>query len=103
MKLTNQERETIICLNEADPTAEVFTYNGRMLRQLEQLAEERPDDAHHISDNGAGGSTYSVPKKWVKIRASRILTDEQRTAMSERGRKAAVNLRNTDKHPRSNT
>ncbi|MDO4175655.1 MAG: hypothetical protein Q4D42_12915 [Eubacteriales bacterium] len=84
MTLTNQERETIICFNEADATAEVFTYNGRMLRELSALAGERSDDIKHISDNGAGGSTYSVPKKWVKIRASRILTDEQRRSLTRR-------------------
>lgn len=103
MTLTNYERETIICFNEAEPTADVFTYNGRMLRDLARLATERPDDVHHISDNGVGGSTYRVPKKWVKIRASRILTDEERAAMSERGRKAAVNLRSVDKSPAPNT
>lgn len=41
MQLTNQERETIICYNEADKTATVFTYNGRMLRDLDKLAAER--------------------------------------------------------------
>lgn len=85
MTLTSQEKETIICFNEAEPTAEVFTYNGRMLRELSKLAEDRPDDAQHISDNGAGGSTYSVPKKWVKIRASRVMSAAQREVL-ERAR-----------------
>ena len=87
MQLTNQERETIICFNEADKTATVFTYNGRMLRDLDKLAAERPDDCQHVKDNGTGGHTYTVPKKWVKVRASRILTDDQKAAYAERMRK----------------
>lgn len=82
--LTNDERETIICFNEANKTASVFTYNRRMLRDLDKLATERPDDCQHIGGNGIGGHTYIVPKKWIKLRASRILTDEQKAAYAER-------------------
>lgn len=103
MTLTNLEKETIICFNEAEPTAEVFTYNGRMLRDLSKLAAERPDDAQHISDNGNGGSTYRVPKKWVKIRANRILTEEQRTAAVEHGRRIASKRWNISKSLGSST
>lgn len=81
MALTNLEKETIICFNEAEPTAEIFTYNGRMLRDLSKLAEERPDEAKMVRDNGNGGMTYRVPKKWVKIRASRIMSDAQREVL----------------------
>ena len=83
MALTRLERETIIVFNEAEPTAEVFTYNGRMLRDLAKLAGERPADAQHIKDNVTGGSTYRVPKKWVKIRAGLVLTEEQRAARTK--------------------
>lgn len=96
MTLTSQEKETIICFNEAEPIAEVFTYNGRMLRELSKLAEDRPNEAQHISDNGTGGSTYRVPKKWVKIRASRILTEEQRTAAVERAHRMNFKRKNND-------
>ena len=75
MQLTNQERETIIC------------YNRRMLRDLDKLATERPDECQHVGGNGIGGHTYTVPKKWIKLRASRILTDEQKADYAERARK----------------
>lgn len=90
MTLTNLEKETIICFNEAEPTAEVFTYNGRMLRDLAKLAEERPADVQHILDNGTGGMTYRVPKKWVKIRASRILSDAQRDSLNKARQKSKI-------------
>lgn len=94
MALTNLEKETIICFNEAEPTAEIFTYNGRMLRDLSKLAEERPADVQHILDNGIGGHTYRVPKKWVKIRASRILTEEERAMRVDIARRIHSERRN---------
>ena len=88
VKLTNFDKETIICFNEAEPQARVCTYNGRMIRDLAKLAEDRPVDVKFISENGSGGYTYAVPKKWVKIRASRILSEEARAAATEKLRRA---------------
>ncbi len=80
MKLSNLERETVITFNEAENFAEIFTYNS--------LAADRPEDVQHVNTNPEGGATYRVPKGWVKIRASRILSEEQRAVMRERGRQA---------------
>lgn len=55
MQLTNQERATFICYNEADKTATVFSYNRRMLRDLDNLAAERPEECQHVGGNGIGG------------------------------------------------
>ncbi len=88
MKLTRAEQETIIVFSEADSTAEVFTYNSRMQRTLAKLAGTRPDEVTHTKTSPEGGTTYTIPKGWVKIRASRILSEEQRAVMRERGRKA---------------
>lgn len=96
MKLTNLEKETVIVFNEADPTAEVFTYNGRMLRELAKLAGDRPDDVEHVSDNGNGASTYRVPKKWVKIRAKRILSEEERVQRANTMRRIKSEPKNAD-------
>lgn len=80
------EKETIILFNEQEPLAEIFTYNQRMKRELAQLAKNRPDEARKIKTNSEGGETYSLPKKWVKIRAARILTDTQRRDLQARAR-----------------
>lgn len=77
MALTLSERETIIVFNEQDPLAEVSTYNGRLKHELSGLACARPDDVQHTKTNAEGGETYTVPKKWVKIRASRILSAKE--------------------------
>ncbi len=78
MSLTNIEKETIICFNEAEKTAEVFTYRQSLIRQLDGLTEERPTEATRVKANAEGGVTYTVPKTWIKIRPKRILTEEQK-------------------------
>ena len=86
--MTSQERETIIVYNEMDKAAEVFTYRGTLIRQLDALAKERPDEVTRERETAEGGVTFTVPKKWVKIRASRIMTDEQREELSRRARES---------------
>ena len=83
MALTRAEQETIITFNEQDKEAEVFTYNGRFLRELAELAGERPAEVELVRTNKAGGSTYRIPKKWVKLRAKRIVSEEERRARAE--------------------
>lgn len=85
-QLTSKEKETVIVFNEYDKEAEVFTYNGRMLKALENMVQERPDEVQRIKTNDEGASTYRLPKKWVKIRASRILTEEEKKRVAEMGR-----------------
>lgn len=79
--MTKYEQETVIIFNEQNPLAEIFTYNGRLLRELDALATGRPDEVRYVKTNSVGAKTYTVPKKWVKIRANRILTEEQRAKL----------------------
>ena len=67
MKLSAYERETIILFNETSEPAEVFTYNKRMIRKLEGLAQKFPGEFRLKSNNGAGGMTYIVPKNRILI------------------------------------
>jgi len=84
--LTNQERETIICFNEQDSTARVFTYNRKMSNYLRELASDPQSKCIALEDNLNGGLTFEVPKKWVKVRRPRQLTDEQRAELAARAR-----------------
>lgn len=79
--MTKYEQETVIIFNEQNPLAEIFTYNGRLLRELDALATGRPDEVRYVKTNSVGAKTYTAPKKWVKIRANRILTEEQRAKL----------------------
>ena len=67
MKLSEYERETIILFNETSEPAEVFTYNKKMIRKLDRLAQKFPDEFKLTCDNGDGGMTYIVPKNRILI------------------------------------
>lgn len=81
MNLTSIEKETIIVFNEAESEAAVQTYNGKLTRRLEQLERDRPDE---VSRDHQGD--YVIPKTWIKINPTRIMTDEQREQLAERAR-----------------
>lgn len=86
MSLSRVEQETIIRFDEAEATASVYTYNGALKRKLSGLCATRPTEARQTKDDGRGGLTFEVPKRWIKINASRILTEEQKKERAERAR-----------------
>lgn len=91
MNIPKEERETIITYNEAEPVASVYTMNGALIRKLEGLIESRPGEARRVKTYPDGAQEYEVPKKWVRVNASRILSDAQREAAlknAEAARKA---------------
>ena len=86
--MTRIEQETIINFNEAENTATVYTHNSALIRKLEGLADQRPDDVCRGRAFQDGGREYIIPKRWVKVNASRILTEEQRADITARFKKA---------------
>lgn len=84
--LTNEERETIICFNEQSSTARVFTYNRKMSNYLREQASDPQTSCRLLEDNLNGGLTFEVPKRWVKVRHPRRISEEQRAAMAARAR-----------------
>ena len=90
MYIPREEQETIITFNEKDPTASVYTMNGALIRKLDSLTQSRPDDARRVKTYPDGAQEYEVPKKWVKVNASRVLSDAQRATIAERLRNAKV-------------
>ena len=98
-ELTGYERETIISYNEAEKTANIHTHNKPLRRKLEKLAADRPEECRlEKVSQFYEAVDYTVPKAWVKIRPTRVLSEEQRTAMSERGKNSVLfrNTRTTD-------
>ncbi len=78
--LSRHRNSNIIVFNQAEKTAEVFTYRPSLIRQLDGLTEERPTEATRVKANAEGGVTFTIPKAWVKIKPKRILTEEQMEA-----------------------
>lgn len=84
MKLSRMEQETIINFNEAYPTATIYTHKPALHRKLEQLCDQLPGDAKRGRTFPDGGQEYIVPKRWVKVNASRILSEAQKANLTGR-------------------
>lgn len=78
--MTRFEQETIIGFNEAEATASVYTHNGALKRKLEKLAKERPADVQLSRRYPEGAVEYTIPKRWVRVNATRVLSEAQREA-----------------------
>ena len=83
------EKETVINFNNAEQDASCYTLNTHKRQMLLNLAEEYPDDVKIISKRD-DMVEVTFPKKWVKIRPPRKLTEEQRVNAVERGRALAA-------------
>lgn len=68
--------------------AEVSAYNGS---RLKGMAKERPEDVKIIARNKDGSIFAHIPIGYVKLRAPRILTKEQRAELVERGKNMSRN------------
>lgn len=95
MKLSNLEKETIILWNEAEKTASVYTYNPALIRQLSELCrthpgqvcQTHPGQVCQTGDNGWGGLTFSLPKRWLKVAPPRVLSPAQREVLDRMNEK----------------
>lgn len=81
-KLTNEERETIICFNAADrETVHVFSDDPVWMRKLERAG------AVVTKEHPSGGKEYSLERRQVSIRklaGKKVMSDEQRQKARER-------------------
>ena len=88
MTISRLEQETIIGFNEAEATASVYTHNGALKRKLEKLAKERPADVQLSRQYPEGAVEYTIPKRWVRVNASRVLTEKQKADIAARFKRA---------------
>lgn len=85
---TRAEKETIINFTEADKTAQVYTTNKKFLNRLKRYGTKpvKNEQGELVDDNG--GSTFTVPKNWIRIQRpaaeGREWTDEQKEAARTR-------------------
>lgn len=91
---TAEERETVIVFNEKDSTARVCTANRAMYNNLKSLSEELPDECKCVNDDEVF-PVFIVPKKWVKIRKPKQMSEENIEKARER-MKSLRNSRNED-------
>lgn len=87
MKLTNYEKESVILFNEADRAASVYTHNAALIRHLTALCGSYPEQARLTGDNGCGGLTFELPKKWLKVSPPRVLSAAQKEVLEKMNRR----------------
>lgn len=86
-KLSLLEQETIILFNREEKEADVYTHEPSLIKKLDNLCKTSPDVFVKREDNGAGGITYTLPKKLISIRTPRPkkeLSEEEKNALRER-------------------
>jgi hypothetical protein len=90
--LTNYEKETVVLYNDADKMGTVYTCNAALIRKMDRLVSKHPD-TFSLKCEDAVSKTYYVPKQLISIRAPKILTEDQKQKLRERGIKAMAFLR----------
>lgn len=88
MKPTKYEQETIICYNEEEATASVYTYNKKLIQKLRRLSEKYPDKVKLERRELRGAVSYLVPKRCVSVREP--YNDRRREADSIRAKTAKI-------------
>lgn len=84
MDLTKYEQETIINYNQEEKIASCYTMDRALIRRLDTLAEKHKEITLLRTDDGM--REYTFPKKWIKVRAPKELSDEQRENMAKKAR-----------------
>lgn len=87
MKLTKIEQETIINFNDAGPMAYIYTHNPALKTRLWNLCRDYPAQIRQTADNGRGGLTFELPKKWVKVSPPRVLSPAQKAVLERMNQK----------------
>lgn len=87
MKLSGTERETIVLYNEAEAAASIYTHNTALGKQLSELCAAYPEQVRQTGDNGYGGLSFELPKKWVRITPPRVLSPAQRAVLDKMNEK----------------
>lgn len=96
---TLYEQETSITYNKEESFATIYTANPVDVRKLDKIFSERGEEMK-LESQTEKPRTYQVPKKWIKIRPTMIISEERRKELSERAKQSMLNLRkNTGKIP----
>lgn len=88
MKLSKYEQETIICYNEEEATASVYTHNNKLIKKLKRLSEKYPDKVKPERLEHRGAVSYLVPKRCVSVREP--YSDQRRKTDSNRAKTAKI-------------
>lgn len=91
MSIKNFERETTIGTDDSTKEAEMITFNKALMRKMDKLCKDYPNDFKHVSDqifdDVVEGKEYIFPWRLVSIRAPKKMTEKQKEAAGQRLKK----------------
>ena len=75
IRLSKYEQETIIVFNEAEDLAEVYTHNRPLIKKIDRLCEEYPNNflVKRIDENNR---TYTISKNLINIRKPTVMSKD---------------------------
>ena len=82
MDLTKCEMETTYNYNQEEPLASCYTMDKALIRRLDALAEKHKEITVVRACEGA--REYTFPKKWIKVKTPRQLSEEKRKELKNR-------------------
>ena len=85
--LSNYEKESVILFNEAEKTADIYTHNPALKKQLVELAVKYPEQVKQETENRYGGQMFVIPKKWIRVKPPRVLSPAQREVLDRINKK----------------
>ena len=91
MELTKYEMETIYNYNQEEPLASCYTMDKALIRRMDALAEKHKEITVLRADEGV--REYTFPKRWIKVKTPRQLSEEKRKELKSR---ALRNFHNED-------
>jgi len=94
MKLTPEERETVILFSDAGKEASVYTHDTRFTARLETLAGQYPEQVYAERREHPGAVSYIVPKSCIQLRAP--YSAERREAARQRALEYGFQRKKTD-------
>lgn len=77
-KLTKYEKETIINFNQDEDFASVYTCDEAWIRAMDKLVKKDSRASEDKEKRDEYSKTYIIPKKAVKVRLSRVLSQSER-------------------------
>ena len=85
MDLTKYEMETIYNYNQEELLASCYTMDKALIRRLDALAEKHKEIT--VVRASEGMREYNFPKKWIKVKTPRQLSEEKRQELKNRALK----------------
>ncbi|MCI8650764.1 MAG: hypothetical protein HFG20_11695 [Anaerotruncus sp.] len=86
MKLSKQERETLIRWDEEGDSATIYTHNPKLQNKLLRFMERHPAMAVMTGYDATGAMNFVIEKKRLAVYPTEPPSEQQRQAAQERMR-----------------